>query len=124
MKGGFKELLAYKLAYELAMTIFKISEQFPKEERYALTDQIRRSSRAVCANIAEGYRKRLYIKHYISKLTDADGECSETIVWLNFAKDCNYISVEKMQELEQRYEEVGKLIAYMMNNPEKFGVKL
>ncbi len=88
----FKQLLAYKKAFDLAMDIFEISKSFPKEETYSLTDQIRRSSRSVCANISEAYRKRRYPKHFISKLTDADGENSETNTWLDFALACNYIS--------------------------------
>ncbi len=81
----FKKLLAYQKSFELAMFVFEISKSFPKEETYSLTDQIRRSSRSVSANIAEAYRKRIYPKHFISKLTDADGENSETSTWLDFA---------------------------------------
>ena len=88
----FKELLAYKKSFDLAMLIFEISKTFPKEETYSLTDQIRRSSRSVCANISEAYRKRRYPKHFISKLTDADGENSETNTWLDFALGCKYIT--------------------------------
>ncbi|SFZ89217.1 four helix bundle protein [Flaviramulus basaltis] len=88
----FKELLAYKKSFDLAMLIFEISKTFPKEETYSLTDQIRRSSRSVCANISEAYRKRKYPKHFISKLTDADGENLETNTWLDFALGCKYIT--------------------------------
>ena len=119
----FKKLLAYKKAYRLAMDIFEISKSFPKEETYSLTDQIRRSSRSVCSNIAESYRKRRYIKHYISKLTDADAENSETSVWLDFSRDCNYIKDDLHSDLNNRCVEVGKLINNMINKPEKFGVK-
>ena len=80
---GFTSLNAYTLSYESAMQIFELAKKFPKEETYSLTDQIRRSSRSVCANIAEGYRKRFYPKHFSSKMTDADGECAETIVHLS-----------------------------------------
>lgn len=90
----FKNLLAYQKAFQLSMQIFEISKSFPKEERYSLTDQFRRSSRSVCANLAEAYRKRIYPKHFISKLTDSDGENSETDVWLDFALACKYISDE------------------------------
>lgn len=120
MNSGFKGLKAYQLAYKLAMEIFEISKTFPKEERFSLTDQIRRASRSVCSNIAEGYRKRIYPKHFRSKMTDADGEASETQVWLDFSSDCQYISIEKHQELYSRYEEVGKMLGGMINNPEKF----
>jgi len=95
MSEGFRSLKVYSLAYKLAMEIFHLTKSYPKEEMYALTDQIRRSSRSVCANICEGYRKRRYPKHFSSKMTDADGEYSETIVWLEFSRDCKYISEEK-----------------------------
>ncbi|MDR3133590.1 MAG: four helix bundle protein [Prevotellaceae bacterium] len=121
---GFKSLLAYQKAYMSAMEIFVLSKHFPMEERFSLTDQIRRSSRSVCANIAEAYRKRVYVKSYTAKLTDADSECSETIVWLNFAKDSGYITEDVLIPMEETYDEIGKLIGYMLNCPEKFGVKI
>lgn len=117
----FKELLAYKKSFELAMEIFELSKGFPKEERYSLTDQIRRSSRSVSANIAESYRKRRYVNHFISKLTDSDAENSETNVWLEFSLKCEYISQEKFDQLNMKNIEIGKLINYMINNPNKFG---
>ncbi len=120
MSQGFKDLKVYKLAYEAAMKIFEISKSFPKEETYSLTDQIRKSSKSVCANIAEGYRKRIYPKHFTSKISDADGECSETMVWLDFSKDCNYISLEIHKELTYSYEEIGKMLGGMALHPEKF----
>lgn len=103
------------------MEIFSISKSFPNEEKYSLTDQIRRSSRSVSANIAEAYRKIRYVKHFISKLTDSDGENSETNVWLQFALSCEYISFEKFTELNEQNKEIGKLINFMINNPSKFG---
>ena len=120
---SFKKLLAYQKAFELSMEIFELSKSFPKEETYSLTDQIRRSSRSVCANISEAYRKRLYPRHFTSKLTDSDCENSETQVWLDFSKSCNYISKEQQQILIVKSQEIGKLINYMISNPEKFGVK-
>lgn len=120
----FKELLAYKKSFELAMEIFELSKEFPKEERYSLTDQIRRSSRSVSANIAESYRKRRYINHFISKLTDSDAENSETNVWLEFSLKCEYISKEKFDLLNMKNIEIGKLINYMINNPGKFGCSI
>lgn len=120
----FKELLAYKKSFDLAMSIFEISKTFPKEETYSLTDQIRRSSRSVCANISEAYRKRRYPKHFISKLTDADGENSETRTWLDFALACEYISSDDYMKFNELGQEIGKLINYMINNPEKFGVNV
>lgn len=119
----FTELLAYKKAQALAMDLFEVSKHFPKEETYALTDQVRRASRSVCANIAEAYRKRLYPNHFISKLTDSDAENSETFVWLEFALNCGYIDSRFFDDCTVRLTEIGKLINYMINNPSKFGVK-
>ncbi|MDQ3049972.1 MAG: four helix bundle protein [Bacteroidota bacterium] len=120
MESGFKKLLCYKQAYESAMIIFNITKSFPKEEIYALTNQIRRSSRAICSNFAEAYRKRQYIKHFVSKLSDCDAECSETLVWLDFALDCNYISKETHKDLFVKYMNVGGLLGDMINNPTKY----
>lgn len=120
---SFKTLDGYKKGFALAMDIFEISKSFPKAETYALTDQIRRSSRSVCANISEAYRKRIYVKNWISKLTDSDGENSETQVWLEFAHSCEYINKETYSQLTKQSEEVGRLINYMISNPGKFGVK-
>lgn len=106
------------------MEIFQLSKSFPSEEKDSLTDQIRRSSRSVCANIAEAYRKRRYVNHFISKLTDSDAENSETNVWLEFSLNCNYISREKYSELYSKNTEVGKIINYMINNPGKFGCQV
>ncbi len=123
-KMGFQDLLAYKKSFLLAMKVFEVSKTFPKEEKYSLTDQIRRSTRSVSANISESYRKRRYPKNFISKLTDGDAENSETQTWLEFALACQYIDEKVFYELRKDSEEVGKLINYMINNPEKFGVKL
>lgn len=120
MDTGFKKLKGYQLAYHLAMDIFELSKTFPKEETYSLTDQIRRSSRSVCANIAEAYRKRIYPKHFISKLSDADTENSETLVWLDFALSCKYINKQEHQRIISKQIETGKLIGYMMKHPQKF----
>lgn len=119
----YQDLLAYKKGFEVAMEIFEVSKSFPKEETYSLTDQIRRSSRSVCANIAESYRKRVYPKHFHSKLTDSDAENSETQTWLEFAYACKYINENTFNELNEKNKEVGKLINYMLLNPTKFGVK-
>ncbi|WP_288981435.1 four helix bundle protein [uncultured Flavobacterium sp.] len=119
----YQDLLAYKKGFEVAMEIFEVSKSFPKEETYSLTDQIRRSSRSVCANIAESYRKRVYPKHFHSKLTDSDAENSETQTWLEFAFACKYINENTFKELTEKNKEVGKLINYMLLNPVKFGVK-
>lgn len=106
------------------MKIFEISKSFPPEEKYSLTDQIRRASRSVCANIAEAYRKRVFPKHFHSKLTDCDAENSETQVWIAFCFTCNYIPEQTYYELLAESDEIGKLINYMIMNPARFGVKL
>ncbi|HOZ68357.1 MAG TPA: four helix bundle protein [Chitinophagaceae bacterium] len=118
--GYYKDLLAYKKGYELAMKIFQLTKRFPPEERYSLTDQIRRSSRSVCTNIAEGYRRRRYKDYFISKLNDAETENTETQVWLDFCLDCGYINQEEHNTLSGLNEETGKLNNYMINNPDKF----
>jgi len=120
IKFGFRDLKVYQKAFNLAKEIFEVSKSFPVEERYSLTDQIRRSSRSVCANIAEGYRKRRYPKHFTSKITDADSETSETIVWLDFAMDFNYITKDFYDKIESEYEEIGKMLGSMADHPEKF----
>jgi four helix bundle protein len=117
---GHKSLKVFQLAYALAMEVFHLSRSFPKEETYSLTDQIRRASRSVPTNIAEAYRKRQYPKHFVSKLSDADGECSETQVWLQFSEDCGYVSKERCAELTIKYEEVGRMLGGMISNPENF----
>jgi len=119
---SFKTLLAYQKGFGLAMEIFHLTKDFPKSEMFGLTSQMVRSSKAVCSNIAEGYRKRQYEKHFKSKLSDADSENSETQLWLDFAMACEYISEDKKKELHYKSEEIGKLINYMMNNPNKFGI--
>ena len=119
---GFRDLKVYQLAYELAMEIFRESKSFPPEEKYSLTDQIRRSSRSVAANIAEGYRKKQYLKMFVNKMADADGEATEAQVWLDFARDCGYLSSERQANLTARYEEVGRMLGGMINNPERFGI--
>ncbi|HMC01500.1 MAG TPA: four helix bundle protein [Flavobacteriaceae bacterium] len=120
---SFKTLLAYQKSFDLAMEIFHLTKTFPKSEQFGLTSQIVSSSRAVCSAIAEAYRKRQYEKHFKSKLSDADSENSETQLWLDFALACEYINERKRLELQNKSEEIGKLINYMMNNPEKFGIK-
>ncbi len=120
----FKKLIAYKKSFDLGMAIYNVSKSFPKEETFSLTDQIRRSSRSVSANIAEAYRKRKYPRHFISKLTDSDGENSETSVWLDYAFACEYLKENIYKDLSQENIEIGKLINYMINNPGKFGVNI
>lgn len=118
-----KDLIAYKKGFDLAMKTFKTSKEFPKEETYSLTDQIRRSSRSVCANFSEAYSKRRYQKHFISKLTDCDAENAETLTWLEFAFSYNFIQKQTFDSLRSQSIEISKLLNFMILNPEKFGSK-
>lgn len=117
---GHRDLIVYQKAFAVAMKIFQITKKFPKEETYSMVDQMRRSSRSVCSCIAEAYRKRKYQGYFVNKMSDADGENSETIVWIEFALACNYITQEEQQTLEQDAEEVGRILNSMIENPEKF----
>ncbi len=117
------DLDVYKKAYLLAMLIFEISKKFPKEELYALTSQIRRASRSICLNLREAWAKRRYEAHFISKLTDSDGENSETDSLLDFAKDCGYITDNQYMELKGLCSEIGKMLGSMINNPKPFLIK-
>lgn len=119
-RTGFRGLTVYTKAFALAMEIFELTKNFPSEEKYELTDQVRRSSRAVCRAIGEGYRKRQYPKHFSSKMSDSDMENTETQVSLDFALACNYISDRAYKDLIERSEEVGRLLNHMVENPEKY----
>ncbi|NAS10455.1 four helix bundle protein [Poritiphilus flavus] len=119
----YQSLIAYQKSFLLAMQIFEVSKTFPVEERYALTNQIRRSSRSVAAAIAESYGKRKYPKHFINKLTDSDSENLETQTWLRFALECKYIDNGEFKRLMDESTQVGKLISHMIRFPEKFGSK-
>jgi four helix bundle protein len=112
--------MAYQKGYALAMRIFHLSKRFPSEERHSLTDQVRRSSRSVCTNLREAWAKRRYPAHFVSKLTDSDGENAETDSWLDFAKDCGYLAEKDYLELKDCNREVGKLLGSMINAPSKF----
>ncbi len=120
MFRGHRDLKVFQLAYRLAMEIYHLSKRFPREEVYSLTDQIRRSSRSVAANLAEGFRKRRYPNMLVNKLTDCDGEATETQVWLDFALDCGYMTKENYDRLTGGYEEVGRMLSGMMSNPKRF----
>jgi four helix bundle protein len=120
MKTTLEELDVYQLSFSLAMKIFEVTKGFPKEEMYSLTNQIRRSSRSVTANISEAYRKRQYPAHFVSKLSDADMENTETQTWLNFSKDCNYLTLEDFNEFLQLSEKVGRILGHMIRHPAKF----
>jgi len=114
------ELDTYKLAFESAMTIYNLTKNFPIEEKYSLVDQIRRSSRSVCANLAEAFRKRKYPKSFIAKISDSEGEAAETQVWLDFSFKCNYIDNLTYEDLYEKYNNVlGKLVN-MALQPEKW----
>jgi|SRR5215813_8758769 len=117
---GFRDLKAYQLAYDLAMQILVESKHFPAEEKYSLTDQIRRASRSVAANISEGYRKKQYPKMFVSKMADADGEATETQVWLDFARDCGYLAPQTQKRITAGYEELGRMLGSMILRPERF----
>ncbi|MCK4641740.1 MAG: four helix bundle protein [Candidatus Marinimicrobia bacterium] len=115
-----KELDVYKLAYKQAMDIFFLSKKFPKEEKYSLTDQIRKASRSVCANLKEAWSKRRYIAHFTSKLTDCDGENGETETWVDFAKDCRYIGVTDYNRLIEMNQRIGQMLGNMINKADVF----
>ncbi|MEK6337401.1 MAG: four helix bundle protein [Acidobacteriota bacterium] len=115
-----KDLKVYKAAYDLAMKIFEVSKRFPPEERYALTGQIRRSSRSVCLNLREAWAKRRYEAHFLSKLTDCDGENSETDSSIDFAEDCTYITPDEHADLAGRCGEIGRMLGSMIKNPGSF----
>src|SRR5687768_9146768 len=112
------ELIVYQKAFDAAMRIFELSRAFPKEETYSLTDQVRRSSRSVCANIAEAWRKRRYEKAFVSKLSDAESEAAETQVWLEFAVKCNYLSRDIGAKLYKEYDRRIATLVGMINHPE------
>ena len=118
--GDYRTLLAYQRAFALAMRIYHVSKAFPQEEKFGLTAQIRNSSRSVCTNIVEAYKRKRYKQYYIAKLNDSETENAETQVWLDFALTCNCFNNEIYNELKLENDEVAKLILYMINNPEKF----
>lgn len=115
-----KELRVYQLSFEAGMDVFRMSKLFPKEERYSLTDQIRRSSRSVSGNLAEAWRKRIYPKSFISKLVDCEGEAGETQVWLDYALACDYIDEEKHKPVFNKYDSILGMLVNMRINPSKW----
>ena len=123
IESSFKDLIVYKKAFEMAMDIFRITKSFPVEERYSLTDQVRRSSRSVCSNLAESYRKRQYQAHFLSKISDADMENSETQVWIDFSLQCGYITSDTYNTLLAKTSEIGRILNHMTCYPEKFVMK-
>ena len=117
---NFKQTKVYQKAFEQAMNVFELSKGFPTDIKYSLTDQVRRASRSVCANLAEAYRKKVYPAHFLSKLTDCDAENSETNVWIDFAFACKYLLEVDKNRLIERNEEVGRLLNHMILNPDKY----
>ena len=118
-----KDLEIYKMAFDAAMRIFDLSKKFPVEERYSLTDQIRRSSRSVCANFAEAWRKRRYEAAFVAKLNDCEAESAETQTWIEFAVKCNYVDTETGRELYSTYNRVLSGLVSMINNPSPWLMK-
>ena len=118
--NSVRELDVYRLAFDMAMEIFELSKCFPPEEKYSLTDQVRRSSRSVCTNLAEGWRKRKYKAVFINKLTDSEQEAAETQTWLEFALACKYINQEMFKELDQKYEHVFAQLITMERKADSF----
>ena len=117
---SFRDLLAYQKARQLAREIFQITTSFPREETYSLTDQVRRSSRSIGAQIAEAWAKRRYERHFLSKLTDADGEQQETQHWIETAHDCRYLTRKQAAELMEKCKEIGRLLGGMMAKSDLF----
>ena len=117
---GFRDLIVYQKSYILSIEIFELTKFYPKEEKYLLTDQIRRSSRSIPSNIAESWAKRIYPKVFVNKISDAYGEELETEVWLDMSKDLKYINEKTHLSMMNEYGEVRKMLIYMMNNPNKF----
>jgi len=117
---GFRDLTVYQKSYKLAIEITEMTKRFPKDEKYVLVDQIRRSSRAIPAILAEAWAKRIYPKSFVSKIIDAYGEELETEVWLDMALDYKYINKEVHDAFLEKYSEIRKMLIYMSNNPDKF----
>ena len=118
--AGFRDMTVYKRAFEMAHLVFQLSKKFPPEERFSLTDQIRRSSRSVSAQYAEGYRKKRYPAHFVSKMTDADGENTETQVWLAHAVACEYVTVADIGPILALTDEIGRMLGDMIEHPTKY----
>lgn len=117
-----KDLRVYQAAFLAAMDIYKLSKSFPVEEKFSLTDQIRRSSRSVCANLAEAFRKRRYPKNFVSKLSDCESEAAETHVWLDFALACDYLTIEEYEKLYKEYDMILGMLVRMIVEPEKWNL--
>lgn len=119
---SYKELRVFQAAMDAAMRIFELTKSFPVEERYSLTDQIRRASRSVCSNIGEAWRKRRYRAHFVSKLSDSEGEAEEIRVWLEFSSRCGYMSQTAASELDQEYDRIIAQLVRMIDKPEQWSI--
>lgn len=119
---SYRELRVYKAAMDAAMKIFELSKRFPSEEKYSLTDQMRRSSRSVCSNIGEAWRKRRYPAHFVSKLSDSESEAEETRVWIEVAYRCKYLSKEEAINLDRTYDGILAQLVTMIANPDKWTI--
>jgi len=124
MFSGYRDLKVYQLAFETAMEIYKETKEFPKEEKYSLTDQLRRSSRSVPANIAEAWGKRMYRNHFVSKLSDSYAEAHETLSWLEFSLAHDYITKERYDYFAEKYDHICRMLFNMMRDPDKFLIKI
>lgn len=120
---SYKELRVYQGSMDAAMEIFELTQGFPVEERYSLVDQMRRSSRSVCANIGEAWRKRRYPKHFSSKLSDAESEAEETRVWLEIAYRCGYLTEAQVQDLDVQYDKILAQLVTMASHPEQWTIR-
>lgn len=120
--AAHKDLRVYQAAFQAAMVIYQLSKSFPAEEKFSLTDQIRRSSRSVCANLAEAFRKRRYPKNFVSKLSDCESEAAETHVWLDFALACDYVTIEEYEKLYKEYDMILGMLVRMIVEPEKWNL--
>lgn len=121
---SYKELRVYRSAMEAAMRIYELTKSFPAEERYSLTDQIRRASRSVCANLGEGWRKRRYPAHFVSKLSDSESEAEETRVWLEFSWKCGYMSRERAEEIDRQYDQIIGQLVRMIQRPHEWTIRV
>ena len=121
---GYKDLDVYKLSYKMALEMFEETKKFPKEEKYALIDQLRRSSRSIPANIAESWGKRMYRNHFVSKLSDSYAEANEALTWLDFSFSHNYLEKERYEYFNENYDHICRMLFNMMKNPDKFLFKL
>lgn len=120
---SYRELNVYQSAMNSAMEIFELTRKFPVEERYSMVDQMRRSSRSVCANIAEAWRKRRYPAHFISKLSDSEGEAAETQVWLELAQRCHYLTEEQVTSLDNTYDKILGQLVKMIDHPDQWTIR-